>query len=145
MPDILHTIDIAAPADSIWPALTTIDGIGGWWTIGQTTLEGDPSGRGAFIFRSGPVIIRLEVTTFDATSRVEWRPVEANAPGGWIGTTISFTLVSGQTTTRLSFEHNGFVEDNDGYRRVTAGWGQYLQQLKRLVEDGQRASAVSPN
>ncbi len=134
MPDILHSFLIDAPPERVWPALTSNEGVGGWWSIGHTQLDGDPGSLGAFLFRSRAVSIRIQVTALQPHDHVGWRPIEANAPGGWTGTTISFDLRSEGDGTRLDFAHRGFAEDNEGYRLVTGGWAQYLQNLKEQVE-----------
>jgi uncharacterized protein YndB with AHSA1/START domain len=137
VPDIQHSLTIAAPPERVWPALTTLDGVAGWWSIGHTELEGDPGVLGGeFRFQSRAVVIRMRVEALDPLRHVRWRPVEANAPGGWVGTTITFDLTADTAGTRLDFVHQGFAENNEGYRLVTGGWAQYLDNLKRLVETG---------
>ena len=139
MPDIRHVLIIDAPPDRVWAALTTRAGVTQWWNIGHTCVQGDLGQPGAFVFTSGDVVVRIEIAALEPHARVAWRPVEANAPGGWVGTTITFDLTRQGGATRLDFAHCGFAEDNDGYRRVTGGWGVYLQNLKRKVEAGEIA------
>ncbi len=134
MPDIAHTLEIEAPPQRVWPALTTVDGLSGWWSLGETELEGDPGRLGTFTFRSRAVVTELEVMALDQPRRVEWRAVRSNAPGGWDGTIITFSLTQEDMSTRLSFTHRGFAEDNEGYRKVTAGWAHYLNNLARLIK-----------
>jgi uncharacterized protein YndB with AHSA1/START domain len=116
--------------------LTTVEGLAGWWSLGETTVEGDPGVRGPFTFRSRAVVTHLGVTALDPPAHLAWRATESNAPGGWDGTTITFDLTPNDKGTRLYFAHRGFAEDNEGYRKVTAGWAHYLQNLKRLIETG---------
>lgn len=136
MPDICHSLHIEAAPQRIWPMLTTARGLGGWWTLGETELSGDPGRLGRFTFKSRAVVTELEVVALDEPSCVAWRAAASNAPGGWDGTTITFTLTPEARGTRLDFAHTGFAEDNDGYRKVTAGWAHYLHNLKRLIEGG---------
>lgn len=135
MPDIEHSIEIAAPPDRIWPALTTAKGLAGWWTLGETVLTGEPDRLESFTFQSRAVTTRMQVVALDPPRRVSWAPLESNAPGGWVGTTIDFELTPEGGGVRLDFAHRGFAEDEEGYRKVTAGWAHYLQNLKRFVED----------
>ncbi len=90
MPDIEHSIEIAAPSERIWPALTTAKGLAGWWTLGETSLTGDPSRLEGFTFQSRAVTTRIQVVALDPPCRVSWLALESNAPGGWVGTTIEF-------------------------------------------------------
>lgn len=134
MPDIEHSLTLAAPPARIWPALTTVEGLAGWWSLGETVLEGDPGRLGRFTFKSRAVVTELEVITLEPPRRVMWRTLRSNAPGGWDGTTIAFDLVAEGEGTRLDFAHRGFAEENEGYRKVTAGWAHYLNHLKQRVE-----------
>lgn len=140
MPDIEHQVLIVAPPDWVWPALTTNQGLSRWWSLGETVLAGDAGRLGHFEFRSRAVVTRLKVVALDAQTRLVWRTIESNAPGGWNGTSISFDLTALAGGTRLDFAHRGFAEDNDGYRKVTAGWAHYLNNLKVLVETGEQGA-----
>lgn len=141
MPDIEHRLEVSATPDRIWPALTTAEGVGGWWTLGDAILVGDFGEAGVFRFQSRGVAIRLSVAGFDRPRHLAWRPIEANAPGGWIGTMISFDLAPDGDATRLRFAHRGFAADDEGYRRVHAGWAHYLGRLKQFVETGGAGAA----
>ncbi len=142
MPDIRHTMTIEATPQQIWPALTTAEGVGGWWTLGDAMLTGEFGAPGEFSFQSRDVTSRIEVTVLDPPAHVAWRAIESNAPGGWAGTTITVDLTAEGDGARLDFAHRGFAEDNEGYRRVVAGWAHYLQNLKRAIEteSGTRAA-----
>jgi hypothetical protein len=48
MVDILHRVGIAAPPEKVFAALTTIDGIRGWWI---SAADGSASEGEAFAFR----------------------------------------------------------------------------------------------
>lgn len=137
MPDILHTRHIGAAPDTIWPLLTTVAGLETWWTIGKTQVTGDPIGAAPFRFASGSVMTELVTESIAAPSHLTWRCAASNAPGGWIGTLITFDLAAEGRSSRLEFAHRGFVEESEGFRRVTAGWSQYLDQLKTAAESVQ--------
>jgi len=134
VPDIFDTRHITATPDTMWPFLTTKSGLESWWTIGKTEVAGDPVEH--FRFASGPVVTELVTEAIDAT-RLSSRCIDSNAPGGWTDTIITFDLIDEGQATRLEFAHRGFAQDNDGFRRVTAGWSQYLDQLKTAAEAAQ--------
>ena len=60
--------------------------------------------------------------------------VSSSAPGGWVGTTIAFDLRAKGSDTLLSFAHRGFEQANEGYARVTSGWGYFLGSLQLYLE-----------
>lgn len=138
MPDINHRLEIEANPEEVWTALTTATGITGWWTLGDTTVSGDPGKLAGFRFQSRNVVTDIEVEALDRPTHVAWRTVASNAPGGWAGTKITFDLIGEGKTTRLDFAHRDFAEENEGYRRVVGGWAHYLQNLKQFVETGSR-------
>src|ERR1700688_1741024 len=50
MPDILHRVGVNAQPEPVLKALTTIDGVRGWWDSGA---KGDAAEGGTFAFRGG--------------------------------------------------------------------------------------------
>lgn len=64
MPDILHRIGAKAPRRDVYHALTTIDGVAGWWT---RDASGDPGNGGEIRFGFEPG----EAVAADATFRIK--------------------------------------------------------------------------
>ncbi len=65
MPNILHRVGIAAEPKRVFEALTTVEGIRGWWS---SDTHGEASEGGTFQFRRN----RLDVAHADP-SLVTWR------------------------------------------------------------------------
>ncbi|HNH10616.1 MAG TPA: SRPBCC domain-containing protein, partial [Leptospiraceae bacterium] len=51
MIDIIHRIGIKTPAEKVYKALTTLEGLGSWWTE-EVSGETKTGGRIEFLFRS---------------------------------------------------------------------------------------------
>jgi hypothetical protein len=51
MPDIIHRVGIKKPAANVYPALSTIDGLAGWWTS-DTTGTSQVGGNITFRFQT---------------------------------------------------------------------------------------------
>ena len=51
MVDILHRIGVTSSPEDVYAALTTIDGLAGWWTEDH---EGDADAGGVIEFRFAP-------------------------------------------------------------------------------------------
>lgn len=82
MTDIRHRIGVASPtADDVYAALTTIDGLSGWWT---TDTTGDPGRGGKISFRFPAGGFDMEVVELVPGQRVRWRVVDG--PPEWVGT-----------------------------------------------------------
>jgi uncharacterized protein YndB with AHSA1/START domain len=66
-----HAVWIAADHEAVFAALTTVDGLNGWW--GPASAASSAIG-GHVVFDHGlPSPMRMEIVTFDAPSRVTWR------------------------------------------------------------------------
>ncbi|MGZ4728324.1 MAG: SRPBCC family protein, partial [Acidimicrobiales bacterium] len=74
MYDILHRIGIAAPRARVYDALTTLDGLAGWWT---RDVSGDPDagGKVTFLFGGPDRSVVVEVTEATPDTHVAWRCV----------------------------------------------------------------------
>jgi uncharacterized protein YndB with AHSA1/START domain len=66
-----HEVWIAADREAVFAALTTVDGLNGWW---GPALEASTEIGGQVVFDHGlPSPMRMEVVAFDPPARVTWR------------------------------------------------------------------------
>lgn len=138
MPDILHKVGIKSSSqDQVYKALTTLDGLSGWWT---TTTYGQADKVGGLIqFRFGPGGIDMEVLELEPGKRVLWRV--ADGPAEWAGTTVSFDIRQEGDWTIVLFKHQGWKEPVEFMHHCTTKWGVFLLSLKSLLETGAGAPA----
>jgi uncharacterized protein YndB with AHSA1/START domain len=137
MADILHRIGIegASPA-AVYDALTTLDGLSGWWTeetSGATDL-GD-----VIEFRFGPGGFDMEVAELDPGRLVRWDVV--GGPDEWVGTTVAWDLRQDGDYTIVLFAHQGWREPVEFMHHCSTKWATFLLSLKQLLETGQGAPA----
>ena len=132
MVDILHRVGIkeAAPAE-VYAALTTIDGLAGWWTEDTT---GDPTHGGTIAFRFPPGGFDMRVTATVPDERVTWEVVDG--PQEWIGTTVDWQLRPDAEWTTVLFTHAGWAEPVEFMHHCSTKWATYLMSLKELLETG---------
>lgn len=137
MVDILHRIGVekASPAE-VYAALTTIDGLAGWWTD-QTA--GDPGVGGTLEFRFAPGGFDMEVLDLEPAKRVHWQV--ADGPPEWLGTQVTFDLSQVDGYTIVLFAHEGWAEPGEFMHHCSTKWASYLLSLKALVETGAGAPA----
>jgi uncharacterized protein YndB with AHSA1/START domain len=137
MVDILHKVGIeGSSADEVYSALTTLDGLSGWWTE-DTTGE---TGVGDVIeFRFAPGGFDMKVIELDPAKRVLWQVVDG--PEEWIGTTIGFELRQDGDYTVVLFKHEGWREPAEFMHHCSTKWATFLMSLKALVETGKGAPA----
>lgn len=139
MPDILHSVAIKSPADEVYKALTTLEGLSGWWT---TDTKGDANAGGTIHFRFGPPnLIDMKVLELEPGRLVLWQVV--GGPDSWMGTRVRFDLAQDGDFTRVLFKHQGWKEPGEFMHHCSTKWAMFVMSLKALVETG--TGAAYPN
>jgi uncharacterized protein YndB with AHSA1/START domain len=131
MVDILHRIGVTASPDDVFAALTTVDGLAGWWTEDTT---GDSQVGGVLRFRFVPGGFDMLVRDLEPAKLVRWEVVEG--PEEWIGTTVEFELTQEDGFTIVMFRHEGWKEPVEFMSHCSTKWATFLMSLKQLVETG---------
>ncbi|MEU9735104.1 SRPBCC domain-containing protein [Streptomyces sp. NPDC048002] len=131
MVDILHRIGVTSPPGEVYTALTTIDGLAGWWT---RDTEGDSEVGGVIRFRFLPGGFDMKVLEAAPAERVVWEVVDG--PEEWIGTRVVFDLKQEDDFTIVLFRHEGWREQVEFMNHCSTKWAIYLMSLKKLVETG---------
>ncbi|MBW8486964.1 metalloregulator ArsR/SmtB family transcription factor [Actinomadura parmotrematis] len=127
--DYTARLVLRAPAERIHAAVTTLDGLRGWWTR-DTTGGTAPGDELRFAFEGyGSTVVRVEE---DAPDRVRWTSVGGDAHPEWNGTSIVFEIEDGL----LRFTHAGLRPGLDCYDACRAGWDQFLRSLADYAETG---------
>jgi uncharacterized protein YndB with AHSA1/START domain len=137
MVDIIHRIGIKAPVTQVYDALTTLAGLGSWWTE-EVRGETRVGGRIEFSFRTktGELLGRMvmEVQETNAEKDVRWRCVEG--PEEWIGTDITFQLSAQDGQTIVLFGHRNWREAVEATYHCSMKWATFLLSLREYVESG---------
>jgi uncharacterized protein YndB with AHSA1/START domain len=137
MVDILHRIGVeGSTPEKVYEALTTVDGLAGWWT--DDTRGGGGVGD-VLEFRFLPGGFDMEVVELKPAERVTWRVVDG--PEEWIGTTVDWQLRRDGDYTIVLFAHEGWKEPVEFMHHCSTKWATYLMSLKSLVESGAGAPA----
>jgi len=101
MVDILHRIGITSSSpDQVYAALTTIDGLSGWWA---SDTSGDTEVDGVIAFRFVPGGFDMKVLELVPGKHVLWEVVDG--PEEWIGTHVSWELRQEGDYTIVLFAH----------------------------------------
>lgn len=138
MVDILHRVGLeGASPEKVYDALTTVQGLAGWWTE-DTTGDGTPGGTLAFRF---PPIggFDMEVVSATPATEVSWRVVDG--PAEWLGTTIDWQLSQDGDWTIVMFRHGGWAEPVEFMHHCSTKWATFLMSMKSFVETGYGAPA----
>jgi len=138
MVDILHRVGVkTASPEKVYEALTTVDGLAGWWTDDTT---GDAAVGGVIEFRFPPGGFDMEVVEQRPSEHVSWKVVDG--PEEWVGTTVDWELRQDDDMTIVLFKHQGWKEPVEFMHHCSTKWATYLMSLKSLVETG--TGAPSP-
>jgi len=123
-----------APRAAVFAALTTLDGLGGWWIA---DVSGDPSEGGEVTFRFDDDHVTMAVEHVEPASLVVWRCTESTKFSEWIGTGVWFDLRdrdgSGSATV-IRFRHVGLVPSCDCYELCASGWDHFMRSLVSFAE-----------
>jgi uncharacterized protein YndB with AHSA1/START domain len=129
---IKHMFHIAAPRGKVYEAITTIEGLSGWWTK-QTS--GDPKVGGTIEFRFGPQFCnKMKVKEQKPNESITWECM--GDTDDWIGTILTFHLDDNEGKTRVRFRHENWKEAGDFYAQCNFSWGRYMESLRKFCETG---------
>jgi uncharacterized protein YndB with AHSA1/START domain len=137
----------------VFSAITTQDGLAGWWTPGA---KATPTRGSTATFPFGPTYFKeMEITELSPSNQLQWRCVKGCDE--WVGTTISFELQAGDKEslsksryelsdqieqlpydhgTLVIFGHHGWKELSPMFAECNYTWGRFLRSLKLWCETG---------
>ncbi|MBV1704956.1 MAG: SRPBCC domain-containing protein [Hyphomicrobiales bacterium] len=135
--DIVHRVGIKAKVEGAYAALSTIEGLAGWWTT-DTSGRSEPGGRIRFRFHDGEGGelggADMEVRELARNEKVFWQVAEG--PAEWVGTEIEFALSQAGEYAIVLFEHRGWREWSEFTSHCSTKWATFLLSLRDFVETG---------
>lgn len=133
MQTVHHLLDIGAPQETVFTALTTDTGLSPWWT---TQVKADPAvigGQVLLTFR-GPFNPCLRIAELVSPTHLVWEGVAGH--DAWGDTVISFELAAAAAGAQVRFRHRMGTELTDAVASANFSWGYYLNSLRLLCETG---------
>ena len=154
MPNIHQEVLIGAPAEKVFQAITSQEGLSGWWT---PKVSAKPELNSIARFPFGEDYFKeMKILELKPAEQVTWLCI--SGADQWIGTTLSFTLhavdkknimashyeIGGQVEqqrnfdkgTLLVFHHDNWKEYTPMFAECSFTWGQFLRSLKLWCETG---------
>jgi uncharacterized protein YndB with AHSA1/START domain len=131
MADILHSIQISAPADAIYPLISTAQGLAQWWASDVT----ETGGAVELGFFNRQTVYRLRAQINQPPSRFEWA---CETGKEWAGTRLIFKLEPAGKRTLVRFTHAGWQSATDYFASCTTTWGELMFRLKAAAEEKSR-------
>ena len=132
MADIKHLVEIEAPAETIYRAVTEQAGLAAWWTR-QTIAKPEVGSIAEFRF-GDRYHNKMRVVALEENRRVEW--VCLKGVEEWEGTTFVFDIEETDGTTVLRFTHGKWSAMTDFFAVCNYHWGHYMKSLKSYCETG---------
>ena len=128
MPNIIHSIQINAPADRIFPLVSTAHGLAQWWSA-DVTEPGAGVLELGFFNRS--TIYTLQPIRIAAPHEAEWLCTTGKE---WTGTKIIFKLESAGAKTVLRFAHADWKAETDYFVSCNTTWGGLMFRIRAAAE-----------
>jgi len=131
--DYQAELTLSATPEAVFDALTTIDGLAGWWT----PVTGDGLAGGELTFTFGPTAYAvMRVDAAEPGVRVRWTNRACHL-ADWVGTTIHFDLTeTAAGGTELRFRHAGLTPSLECYTDCKSGWDHFIPSLRAYLETG---------
>jgi uncharacterized protein YndB with AHSA1/START domain len=131
--DLIHRVEIAASAEKIYRAITTEEGIKGWWTT-DVKMDTHAGGKAVFGFENHSIVFQMVIEQLTPPSLVRWRCEDSNSPD-WIGTTQEFQLEASKAgKVLLKFCHGNWKSGGDHCYYCNTTWGHLFVTLKDYAE-----------
>ena len=132
MPNICLTFGTTTAATKLLDALTTLDGLAGWWT---NDTSGNPAQGGTVTFTFGDNGgFDMQVIKSDAR-QVHWECIKG--PDDWLGTRIEFDIEAHDSHNQVMFRHAGWNSENPFFHHCSTKWATFLLSLRDYVETGE--------
>jgi uncharacterized protein YndB with AHSA1/START domain len=127
-------LTLAATPDDVFNALTTQEGLSGWWT--SVAGSGLTGGELTFTFGPGSHAV-MRVDAAERGVAVRWTNV-ACVMDDWVGTSMHFELQATPSGgTELRFRHVGLTPRLECYTDCKRGWDHFIPtSLRDYVETG---------
>ena len=139
MASYTKSLRIQAPPRKLYEAVSTVQGLKGWWSDNTDVENGDITVR-----FSGKNFQTLRLLDITPEKTVVWDWIAQYIPqegttqtDEWVGTRVSFEIrANPDGSSVLSFTHIGLTPQLICYGKCVGGWDHYLKSLQAYCETG---------
>lgn len=137
MADLKHRIFINSKPEKVFNAITTEEGLKGWWTSDvKVNVE---KKMYIFGFNNHSILFKMNTTKEIQNEYVEWRCTGEIEE--WKNTRLIFEIFQNDSnSTELKFTHADWDKTDDIFSKCNTDWGHLMYYLKDLAE-GKNGSA----
>ena len=137
--DITHHLKINATPETIYKAVSTEQGMKGWWSKDCTV--GESEGENSILkFDKQGTIVKMDFRTesLDLNKKVVWTCI-GNGNPMWIDTKIVTEITATDEGCDVVFAHTAFDEKykgQEGFEMIKQGWEHFVNSLTSFCENG---------
>lgn len=132
---IEKSVEINSPAKAVFDAVSTAEGLRGWWC--KNTTGSDAEGGELKLRFGGGHSARISPAKATSPNQVGWNVLEHRPMREWDGTYFLFSVKeNGRGRTTLRFLHAGLGPDCDCYAACSGAWDYLMGSVKDLLEKG---------
>ncbi|MBO6524783.1 MAG: SRPBCC domain-containing protein [Balneolaceae bacterium] len=135
--DIIHEFEIKTTEKQTFDAITTEEGINGWWSkdCDIPTAEGETM---RVRFTDHNVEMGFRIDELVENRKVVWTCVENPNPA-FLDTVIQFDIKKSSSGIQFRFNHSNWDEQWDGkinFEQSKESWKHFMNSLKSYLETG---------
>ncbi|PUB16726.1 SRPBCC domain-containing protein [Paenisporosarcina sp. OV554] len=139
MNSYIKQVELSAPIEEVYEAITTEKGIKSWWTV-DCDVSTEVGGVHSFRFER-LLFNSMKIVDLVPSEKVHWTCIEGW--NEWKGTDVVFKLRSiDERKTSVEFQHIGLTPSLSCYKMCSKGWDDTLLHLQQYVENGETNAHV---
>ena len=138
--DITHNLKINATAETIYNAVSTKNGMQGWWC--KDSMVGEVEGKNSLLKfdKEGTIVpMHFKTITLNPNKKVIWECTQNGNPA-WVGTKIITEISESENGCDVVFSHADFDEKWSGqeaFEMTKQGWAHFVASLNSYCENGE--------
>jgi uncharacterized protein YndB with AHSA1/START domain len=129
MPDIKHSIQIAAAPQIVHPLVASAEGFSRWWAADVT--EEKKTGNVVLGFFNRSTVYGLHPVQIAGPRQAHWL---CQSGKEWSGTRLLFDLSEQNGQTLVRFTHADWQSETDYFVACNTTWGELMFRLKAVAE-----------
>jgi len=138
--DITHNLRINASAETIYTAVSSKEGINGWWSKDCTVGESEGENSLLKFDKQGTIVeMGFKTLKLSPNQKVVWE-CTTNGNPAWLNTKIITEISDAQNGSEVIFSHADFDEKwkgQDPFEMTKQGWEHFVKSLVTYCESGE--------
>ncbi len=131
MANMRHEVEIDAPPEKVFEAITTQAGLRGWWTA-DSMAEPRVGSVAVFGFYNRRLLFRMRIEKLTPGKKVVWTCLGENDE--WKGTRLIWQISQKEGATVLRFVHGDWRSTSGYFAYCNSTWGMLMYRLKDYAE-----------